>query len=620
MKTISSIVVGLALLAAVTTTVRAAAAMTQAQRLDVVRAAVAREVSVVNGLAGSATPVGTARDMGDAALGVLELNQDPKQAAVLLRAEFSAQAMDPKSPDFGQVPWQLGRTAIHDPNSVEFALQPIGPILLGYSDKLGPDVVADLKPHVVAGLAVMRARHIKALATSIWLMRCESFVLCGEALGDQASVRQGSDDLDSWLAYAGKAGIHEFDSPIYYAIDLNSLGLGYRYATDPAIKVKFKSALDLFWSDICANYFSGRQDLSGPHSRDDELLSGAGDIDNALFLVGLRDQMDPAHVGPQAALMLASIGDAGCRPSPDALRLAGDPDKLVQSMWQDAPALARTNYITPDYAIGSSDGDYGATGKPVDVELPNTRLPVVSVVPDQYDQPYGSERITDAAGFRVHGHLPMRSTCVQAKNVVLGLFETFAPKTSVSTLATDVILPAAAELRLDGRKADTTSPFVINGRVGSVVLLRAGSAAVAIRVFHADGHGKQPPMIALKADPVGLKYGAARLAIYHYAGAGETLKVRRYKVGLLIVADKCAGIADEVALIRRVQQADVEDVATAHDWTVTAKIEGHALSADIDLTGQDDPVRTLDGAPAPAHVLTVNGNNLAAQILGVKAP
>ena len=172
------------------------------------------------------------------------------------------------------------------------------------------------------------------------------------------------------------------------------------------------------------------------------------------------------------------------------------------------------------------------------------------------------------------------------------------------------------DIRMDGKHANTSEQFVIDGRVDSVVVLREGKSAVAIRVIHADGYGKVPPSIALKGDPVGLKYGAVRLAIYHYAGSDRVLAHKRFRVGLLIIAGSCDSAADEVALAHKAQSAQVRDLLTAHDWSVSATVNGETQGEDIDLTGADQPVRTIDGAPVPRHILTVNGTDYAAQILG----
>jgi hypothetical protein len=606
------------------TTVAAAtpAPLTQQQRVDVIKAAVARQVSIVNNLATAPVPIGFTRDLADSAYGMLVLGQDPKQAGQLLTDEFAQQVVDPKAADYGMLPWQLGKSAIHDPNSVEYGLQAIGPILIAYSDKLGPDQVAAIKPHVIAGIAAMRARHIKATYTNVWLMRCECFVLCGQSIGDADALKTGYSDLDQWLSYTSKAGIHEYDTSTYYAIDLNSLLLGYRYAADPQGRAKFKTALDLFWTDICANYFPARQDLSGPHSRDDDQLFGAGDLDNYLFLAGLRDQPDPAHLTPQLALALSGFSQEGYEPSSQVVALASAPYKLVEQSWEEVPPFGRTNYVTPGFSIGSSDGDFGSSDKPIDIELASAKpIPAITVVPDDHDQPYGKVLEKDSAGFSAPGHLPMHPVCVQSKNVLLALLDIPAPNSDLTTLATNVLLPAKADdLALDGKRPDTSQQFVVVGGIGSVVVVKVGKSAVAIRVFHADGDGNQPPSIALKGDPVGLKYGAARLAIYHYAGASRQLSHKHFKVGLLIVAGQCTTVADEAALIQRVQKADVQDLVTGHDWNVSARVDAVTLSLDVDLTGQQTPVRQVNGMAVQRRILMMNGTDLAGQILtGISA-
>ena len=245
-------------------------------------------------------------------------------------------------------------------------------------------------------------------------------------------------------------------------------------------------------------------------------------------------------------------------------------ERVVQSRWDTDPNRTRYNYVTPDFAIGSAGGgDYGAQDKMIGVELASPKkLPVLAIMPDATDSPYGKEKTLDKSGHPKPTHLPMRPVCVQEKGTVLAMLDldtSGVPETR--SIATNVLLPAAADaITLDGRRVSTAAEFEQPAPPDSVVGVREGNAGVAIRVFHADGLGGQKAAVVLKADAAGLKEGVARLAVYHYRGeprafgkaggpsgdkGGKGQPDTHVRVGLLIVAGRCATDGDFQALVRR---------------------------------------------------------------------
>ena len=126
---------------------------------------------------------------------------------------FSHQDMDAASPAYGTIPWQVGHPEMRDANSIEFCIQPMGPVFKGYGTRLSPGFKGTITPHLQAAFAAMRRHNVPVTYTNIFLMK---------------------------------------------PVNLNSLLMGYRYAARPGGREKFKRILYFFWSDVAGNFFAPR--------------------------------------------------------------------------------------------------------------------------------------------------------------------------------------------------------------------------------------------------------------------------------------------------------------------------------------------------------------------------
>jgi hypothetical protein len=163
-------------------------------------------------------------------------------------------------------------------------------------------------------------------------------------------------------------------------------------------------------------------------------------------------------------------------------------------------------------------------------------------------------------------------------------------------------LPAeASEIRFGGKRVPIAAGLDRKAGVGAVTAIREGNAAVAIRVFTSG--------VQLKADAIGLKYRAARLVVYHPERGPHV------RVGMLILAAPCADEAALAALIRRAQDARIEDAADAHQWRVTASVQGLKLVAARDLDRRLPLERSVNGQRWETAPLVVNGRAVSMRSL-----
>jgi hypothetical protein len=511
----------------------------------------------------NATP--SVRDLTNGALAILTLGRPAGEAESLMRTAFGLQDMTA-----GTVPWQVGHPEISDANAIEFACQAVGPMLLHYGRSLSPAFREEMLPHIRAAFVAMRNHKVPVSYTNIFLMKTVNLMLMGEAIGDAEAASDGYSQLDQWIEYTQQNGIHEFDSPTYYSVDLNSLNMGFRFAARPEIRGKFKAILDYFWTDIAANYFSGRRDLAGAHSRDYDFLTGNGRLLLHAWLDGLRDAPYSEKPDMEMVYVLENEMAEGYRPGAKLLALAETPERVVVSRWDADPTRVRYTYITPDFAMGHANGDYNAQDKMISVELASEKdlFPAITVVPDTTDQPYGKLKSKDRSGHNKPTHLPLHPRIVQEKGMLRAVLnlDKLTPE-----VALNIVLPAKADrIVLDGEVIQANQPFEKTGGPASVVGVREGNHAVAIRIFHADG---TQPRFVLQADREGLRWGAARYTVYPRS------QDKRVRIGILMVAGGCASDREFANLIRRARDARPDlDVPTPPANPPVLSVNGQDLS------------------------------------------
>jgi hypothetical protein len=536
-------------------------------------------------------PTPTLRDVTNCALAKLALNDDARGAERLLRFFFEQQAMDAASASYGDVHWQVGHAEIKDANAIEFTAQPLGAMLIHYGDRLSPAVREELVRHAQAALAALRRHNVKVSYTNIYLMKTVSLILIGEAVKDASAADLGYAQLREWVDYTNRAGVQEFLSPTYYSVDLNSLMMGYLYGSRKGAREQFREILDYFWTDIAANFFPARGDLAGPHSRDYDFLMGDGGLLLQMALDGLRPMYAPA-LDFEKVYMLESALHGGYEPSEKIRALAQLPKRVVSGKTMEEADRDRYNFLTPDFAIGSTTGDHSPQDKLINIEMATSKegFPAITVVPDTFDEPYGKSKRLDKSGHSKPVHLPLHPTTVQHEGTLLALLDLDLSKETAESVATNLILPAEAdEIRFAEERVAIRAGLDRAVGPGAVTGIREGDAGIAIRVFTSG--------VRLKAEAAGLQYHAARLAIYH----GERSKHAR--VGILILADRCADEAAFAALLKRAAAVKVSDESDGHTWRVTAG----TLAATRDLDHRKPMERSVNGKPYATAPLEVNG-------------
>jgi hypothetical protein len=558
----------------------------------------------------------------------------------------------------GVFPFHYGDPLNPRDNPTEFALAPVAALLL--SMPLSAALRKELEPHLIGGLDAIVRHTVCPKYTNICLLQSGELLALGQVLGasDDATARkagQGYADvararLYEWDAYTRANGIAEYDSPTYYQVDLDALLLMLAASTTPELQTKVRQALDYFWLDIGANYFSGRGSLAGAHSRTYSFFAGQGALALSLYLQGLRAE-PPSSSDLSASMHLLSLEWLNARsqhyrPPERALCLATTPVREIRSRF-GAGRRERYTYVAPDFSLGSASDDYGTSLESNQDEAIRAELPsrpsasAIVVLPDYLDSPGVMVKSGD---FKKVTHLLMSPVAAQKDGAMLALLRIEAtdpkyrtgdgrPLTPVS-LATNIVIPADAdEILGEGGPLDRGRPTDLGSNPALVV--RVGTGAVGVGVVELGGvECTGPDGATVEQEKASATFkpleGAtpehgptARLSLYHDRNPGIRGPVGQTcfaRVALLILGGRCQENGCATAWLTRVAKASKAATRSydrrTGDWDVRVRVDAADLHVHRIVHAREDKVTAceVDGRPmygAARAPLEVNGQPIA---------
>ncbi len=542
-----------------------------------------------------------------------ELHRDHVEPALALIRQLQDRQNESKT--YGNFRWRWGDDVVHDLNGVEFVVEQAVLIELRYRDHLSPAAREILRDLLMTAAAGVQAHRVPVSYTNIFLMKCWNLIALGEALDKTDLSIAGYRALDEWLDFTRRYGVVEYNSPTYYGVDLDALGLIARFARQPAGRDGAIRALRYFWTEIAANWYQPGHRLGGAHSRDYDYLTGHGELDRQLVRAGWF--ADPE--------MQETIFDQLCQwDPPAALRLlAIATPRSVYQRWGEQPSQWASQYVGRRFSIGVAGATYNNMDKPLAVNLPGgPSTPIVSFFLDGRDDPYGHERINTGSGHPKSLHLmPLLSSVQRASEVLLLAADDDrtrkATKTakSLTCLFSHVVLPTEAELWIDDkRETFSSSERELELNPKSAVFLRVEDVALGIRIPLAVGTDGKPGRMLLVDD--GRPYRVRRLTCVL---STDRPKGQAY-VAVWMRADE--GLDDDgFARFRRDFRAARSD-AQVTDPLVGVEVAGEQgpMKLVLNIAEGERPV-SIGGDPhGPHDVLVVNGQEMAHEILGDAKP
>ncbi len=432
--------------------------------------------------------------------------------------ETAAQMQDTNanSRGYGNFRWSWGHEGVYDYNAVDFSMQTAAMLWSQHQGIMPGAAKARLRGLIGLGIEGLRRHRVAETYSNIALMNAGDLILLGEALGDTQAAEEGYARLDRVLLGMWESGIHEYDSPTYYGVDLEDLELLEAFCQRERGRAQARMLLEYYWTDIALNWFPAAQKLAGTHSRDYDYLRGLGMLDEHLLADGWLESRHEAD----GRDLLATY----CRwPRPERLlRLARTKfPRYVEQVWGFEACQGRIHYLCRDVTLSASGAAYGGRmDLPLTADLPGDRERTrCYFIPDGRHDPYGKAKINESKAHSKALHLNPLWTAVQRKSDALGLVVYREADSTDASLESHWVMP----LEADGFWVNETAIRFSAGhaaewpvRVDEPVVLRQGTAAVGVRVPWARGLDGKPASMSLVYD--GNPYGAVRLTVNHHAG------------------------------------------------------------------------------------------------------
>ena len=592
-------------------------------RLNTLQGYVSTELSALEAGLATSVPEPTTRDLAQGALTYILREANYVRSRQLLDYLFALQDMNPVSTGYGTFPWQQNHPEIVDPNAVEFTMLPLGPLFLNYSSGFPADFQTSALSHLQAALVAVTRHQVSVTYTNIFLMRATNLILLGQYLNDTMAQNEGEAALDQWIAYVRANGVSEFDSSVYSGVQINVLTTLYNNVRTARIQAKVKVMLDYLWADVAANYFVAGQELSGATSRTYSFLKHDYNLNGHYYLDGIQP-IASNSVGILSEDGLTSANGKWGKYSLESkfYDLSRISERVIVQKWGSGAGQDRYTYITPNFAIGSASRYYCQQDRPVSVHLASSKkLPILGLIPDAFDAPYGKVQVVESSGHTKIEHLKYAISAVQEKGALLTLLDLGPGITDeanaglpVTSAATNLILPYLADgIYLNGIKV-TWSQSVIALSSQSTVGVLEGTTGVAIRLFHADAaQSGVTPTYYLKNDGKNFTdFPSARLVAYHTSGSAPVPAVATVRSGVLILIATCNDATAFQSFLAQASQWTFTETLSGNLWQVTAQPPAGApslpvLAASLDLAAKVTGPRTVNGGAIVPKLLTVNG-------------
>ncbi len=432
-------------------------------------------------------PTSGCRQLLGYALALCEARVHPERLERLLALVRQMQDQDPHSKNWGNLKWCWRDAGVTDTNAVEFSMQDALLIHIRHGDWLPPPAKQELADLLRLGVEGCLRHRVPTDYTNIAILNAGNLIVLGERFDRGDAAREGCRRLDALCARTAVFGVHEFCSPTYYGTDLNGLLLIHTYARGSRERRQAEALLQLFWSDIAANWFPAAERLGGCPSRSYDYLHGLGGLDWHLWIHGW--------------LQSQSAGSAERRepwteewsPPPSLVEMAHRQfPRSVRQHWGILPAESRSNMLYPDVALSCCGAGYGNQDSTLVVDLPGGReLARCYFIPDGREDPYGKKPIeTGSARHPKAVHLQPFWAGAQRSGDALGLViyrGRDLAAAEVVQVQSHFVLRRTADIWLDGKRktmpaGTAEKPAEMLIPVGASLVLRYGSAAVAVRV------------------------------------------------------------------------------------------------------------------------------------------
>jgi len=557
------------------------------------------------------------RELFTSMLAYAEAHTNVTRIAELLTVAEKMQDRDPSHRSCGNFRWYSRDTEVMDYNAVDFCMQHGALLWRFHRDDLDPATRDRLHGLLSLGLQGLVKHLPRTTYTNIALLNASDLILLGEALGEAHAVAEGERRLDLFIKTLYEEGTHEYVSPTYYGVDVESMMLLETLAQKEETRAVARTLLTFFWHDIAFNWFAPAQRLAGAHSRTYDYVYGYGELDQAMAACGWLPSHDKngfTSFTPLYALW---------QPPRDLWQLCiMHYPRLVEQTWGSDTFCTRTDYVCHDVTLGAAWKSYhgGRMDITLAADFPGTReerLPRLSFIPDGRRDPYGKKTVFDGKTHSKAFHLDPWWAAVQDKADALGVavYRDSDFKDATGTLDSHLLFRKQLDsLWINDKRVlfDERKPSTNAVPPGAAVFLRQGTAVIGIRIPWARGQdGTASPACIIDDSNA---FGAVRLTVSH-VWFDPSNHVSHVQAGVAFWLRIGSDIESDAAFatFRKAFNAAPTGVAVTPD-SLRIQVTGLSQPLSIAAKAPFDSVPISRPAP-PRTVLGLDGQDIGRKVL-----
>jgi hypothetical protein len=562
------------------------------------------------------------------------------EAAAIVAAVLDTQELAADHPYRGNFRWLADDAEVCDLNAVQFVLQALLPVLLAHGDRLPPALLARCRAAVRLALAEEERLDVAPTYTNIHLMSLFALLVGGEWLDDAHYRALGQARWARWARFTAESGApHEYNSPVYGAVDLGTLAVLQAVVRDPAVRLQARLFYERLWLHLALHLHRPTGQHAGPHCRSywGQMMTGQNVMKQIVWReTGWEWTLAAGPFGGQAAPPsdLALAQTPHWLPAAARRWLEAGADVLPHEVRETANRAAGadlTTFLTPTHALGTASRTYTIGQDDYYIEHQANYLLLHYIRPDGWGMMYSRYVVND----RHHGTLaaaPDRSPTsnfydqghfagVQRGNRAIALYALMPQHEEVFSLKTVVVFPRADLLDEvwvgDRRVAAAALPS--EAPVGEWVVVADGGVYVGLRAL-APSHLGRPLAPRLEWGPAGElwltipNYQGAPKRFWDYASLRGAFWRGNLRAGYVVEVAARADYPSAAAFLAHLRRAVVEDTVDADRVrTVTFRGGDDELTLRYDLMRTEPVERRLNGtvyqAPSLASPLAVQGDD-----------
>ncbi len=256
------------------------------------------------------------------------------------------QDLAPDSLTYGNFKWHTDWPIALDPNAVSFIVPHLWYVHRHCAERMPQELLERLREGMRLSLEATNCHRCTVHYTNIVLLNLAVRLCVADALDWPRARAIAGWEWEEWRNAISRLGfIPEYNSPAYTAVQIDALAIMLACKAEPAMHDEIRRVMRHLITEAVANYHPAIGMVTGPQSRGNYHHRGHTYLDTIYhFVLGAPEPTDGCHLWLGVPLTAEDL-------LPDVR-----PDSLPRLNENRGPDFRRLNYLAPDFAVGSVNG------------------------------------------------------------------------------------------------------------------------------------------------------------------------------------------------------------------------------------------------------------------------